>query len=168
MAHNTSFQMALKLEADPAQISSQPISQSPSTVPTSSSSNNAQQQQQNFQKLTLDWDDLDDKDEDESEKTYLERKRMFSKELRLTLYGYGDDQNPYTETVDFLEDLVLEFITSMTGRAMAIGRTGRVQIEDITFLVRKEPRMYARVRELLTMNEELKKARKAFDEIKYV
>ena len=26
------------------------------------------------------------------------------------LFGYGDDANPYTETVDFLEDLVIEFI----------------------------------------------------------
>jgi transcription initiation factor TFIID subunit 13 len=43
-----------------------------------------------------------------------------------------------------------------------------VKVEDIIFLVRKHPRMYARVRELLTMNEELKKARKAFDEVKYV
>ena len=42
------------------------------------------------------------------------------------------------------------------------------QVEDIIFLVRKHPRMYARVKDLLTMNEELKKARKAFDEIKYV
>ncbi len=36
------------------------------------------------------------------------------------------------------------------------------------FQIRKHPKMYARVKELLTMNEELKKARKAFDEIKYV
>ena len=42
------------------------------------------------------------------------------------------------------------------------------QVEDIIFLVRKQPRMYARVRELLTMNEELKKARKAFDDVKFV
>ncbi len=42
------------------------------------------------------------------------------------------------------------------------------QVEDIIFLVRKQPKMYARVKELLVMNEELKKARKAFDEIKYV
>jgi len=97
-----------------------------------------------------------------------ERRRYFSKELRCMLYGYGDDKNPYTETVDFLEDLVMEFITEMTHKAMDIGRPGRVQVEDIIFLVRKHPRMYARVRELLTMNEELKKARKAFDEVKYV
>lgn len=50
---------------------------------------------------------------------------------------------------------------------MEIGRTGRVQVEDIVFLVRKDPRKYARVKDLLTMNEELKKARKAFDEVKY-
>ena len=44
------------------------------------------------------------------------------------LYGYGDDRNPYTETVDFLEDLVMEFMIEMTHSAMDIGRTGRVQV----------------------------------------
>ena len=44
------------------------------------------------------------------------------------LYGYGDDRNPYTETVDFLEDLVMEFLVEMTHSAMDIGRTGRVQV----------------------------------------
>jgi len=50
------------------------------------------------------------------------------------MYGFGDDQNPYTESVDLIEDLVIEFITDMTHRAMEIGRTGRVQVEDIVFL----------------------------------
>merc|ERR1719516_922384 len=80
------------------------------------------------------------------------RRRIFSKELRCMLYGYGDDRNPYTETVDFLEDVVIQFIIDTTHKAMEIGRHGRVQVEDIIFLVRKHPRMYARVRELLTMN----------------
>lgn len=111
-------------------------------------------------------------DEEEGEEQFVPtnagRKRLFSKELRCMMYGFGDDENPYTESVDLLEDLVIEFITEMTHRAMEIGRTGRVQVEDIIFLVRKDPRKYARVKDLLTMNEELKKARKAFDEIKYV
>lgn len=34
------------------------------------------------------------------------------------MYGYGDDQNPYTESVDLLEDLVIEFITETTHRYM--------------------------------------------------
>lgn len=29
------------------------------------------------------------------------------------MYGFGDDQNPYTESVDLLEDLVIEFITEI-------------------------------------------------------
>jgi len=39
------------------------------------------------------------------------RKRLFSKELRCMMFGFGDDQNPYTESVDLIEDLVIEFIT---------------------------------------------------------
>lgn len=83
------------------------------------------------------------------------------------MYGFGDDQNPYTESVDLLEDLVIEYITEMTKKAMEVGRPGRIQVEDIIFLIRKDAKKYSRVKELLTMNEELRKARKAFDEIKY-
>ena len=50
---------------------------------------------------------------------------------------------------------------------MSIGRQGRVQVEDIVFLIRKDPRKFARVKDLLTMNEGLKRARKAFDEANY-
>ena len=41
------------------------------------------------------------------------RKRWFSKELRCMMFGFGDDLNPYTESVDLLEDLVMEYITDM-------------------------------------------------------
>jgi len=50
---------------------------------------------------------------------------------------------------------------------MEVGRTGRVSVEDIMHLVQKDLKKYARVKDLLNMNEELKKARKAFDEVKY-
>jgi Transcription initiation factor IID, 18kD subunit len=36
-----------------------------------------------------------------------------SKPVRCMMYGFGDDQNPYSESVDMLEDLVVEFITEM-------------------------------------------------------
>ena len=51
---------------------------------------------------------------------------------------------------------------------MEVGRSGRVTVEDVLYLVRKDKRKTARVHELLSMNEQLRKARKAFDEIKYV
>lgn len=53
-------------------------------------------------------------DEDEPDGIPLSgKKRLFSKELRCMMYGFGDDQNPYTESVDLLEDLVIEYITDM-------------------------------------------------------
>ena len=47
---------------------------------------------------------------------------------------------------------------------MELNKQSRVQIEDLMFLLRKDPRKYARAKDLLIMNEELKKARKAFEE----
>ncbi|XP_021955994.1 transcription initiation factor TFIID subunit 13 isoform X3 [Folsomia candida] len=55
------------------------------------------------------------------------RKRLFSKELRHMMFGLGDDPNPYTESVDLIEDLVVEYIAETTQRAMDTGRAGRVQ-----------------------------------------
>lgn len=56
----------------------------------------------------------DDEQQVESQSfTTAGRKRLFSKELRCMMYGFGDDENPYTESVDILEDLVIDFITDM-------------------------------------------------------
>jgi transcription initiation factor TFIID subunit 13 len=83
------------------------------------------------------------------------------------MYGFGDDQNPYTESVDMLEDLVIFYITEVICKALDVGKSGRIQVEDIMYLARKDAKKFARVKDLLSMNEELKKARKAFDEVKY-
>jgi len=40
---------------------------------------------------------------------------------------------------------------------------GKLRTDDLLFVLRKDPKKHARVEELLFMNEELKKARKAFD-----
>lgn len=66
-------------------------------------------------------------------------------------------------------DSLTEFLHSLfqTRKAMDVGRPGRISVEDIIFLIRKDPKKFSRVRELLTMNEELRKARKAFDDTKY-
>lgn len=41
-------------------------------------------------------------------------------QVRCMMYGFGDDQCPYTESVDFLEDLVIEYITEMVGHEVLI------------------------------------------------
>lgn len=89
--------------------------------------------------------------------------RLYGKELRCMMYGFGDDRNPYTESVELLEDLVLKYINETTRKAMDVGRTGKITVDDIMYLIRRDKKKCSRVKELLLMNEELKKSRKAFD-----
>lgn len=95
----------------------------------------------------------------------FKRKRgMFGKELRIMMYGFGDDPDPLPETVDLVEDIVVEYIADMVHKSQAVAlRRGKLSIEDILFCVRKDPRKFTRVRELLAMSEELKRARKQFE-----
>lgn len=80
------------------------------------------------------------------------------------MHGFGDDPNPYSESVDLLEELVVQFITEMTVKSMEVGRSGRVHVNDIIFIIRKDKKKYARVKDLLNMKEQIDKAKKAFAE----
>lgn len=95
--------------------------------------------------------------------TQAKKKRLFSRDLRYMMHGFGDDPMPYNETVDIMEDLVIEFIVEMTQRAMDVGKKGKIHVEDILYLIRRDPKKYARVRDLLQMNEELKHAKRIFE-----
>jgi len=95
----------------------------------------------------------------------LKRKRgLFNKDLRLMMYGFGDDPDPMPETVHLMEDILIDYVTDLVHKSQNVAsRRGKLTTEDVMFLVRKDSRKFARVKELLAMNEELKRARKAFD-----
>lgn len=46
------------------------------------------------------------------------------------MYGFGDDQNPYTESVDILEDLVIEFITEMVSQLYIKTSSPELQLSE--------------------------------------
>ncbi|RAL49661.1 unnamed protein product [Cuscuta campestris] len=95
----------------------------------------------------------------------LKRKRgMFQKDLQHMMYGFGDDPNPLQETMLLVEDIVAEYVTDMVHKAEDIAtKRGRLLAEDFLFLIRKDLPKLSRCTELLSMNEELKQARKAFE-----
>ncbi|XP_051149405.1 transcription initiation factor TFIID subunit 13 [Andrographis paniculata] len=95
----------------------------------------------------------------------LKRKRgMFQKELQHMMYGFGDDPNPLPETVSLVEDIVVEYVTDMVHKAQDVAtKRGKLLTEDFLFLIRKDLPKLNRCTELLSMNEELKQARKAFE-----
>ena len=80
------------------------------------------------------------------------------------MHGFGDDPNPYSETVELVEELVIQFVTEMTLKAMEVGKSGRVHVNDIIFIIRKDKKKYSRTKDLLMMKEQIDKAKKAFSE----
>ena len=83
------------------------------------------------------------------------------------VYGFGDDKNPYAESVNVMEDLVVHFITEATKNCMDIGCNGKVSVHDLLFVVHKDKQKYSGILELLQMNKELHNARKALNKIAF-
>ena len=84
------------------------------------------------------------------------------------MYGLGDEKNPYKDSVELVEQIVLKFVSDLVLKAQEVGSRGtggKVAIEDIVFVLRKDRAKFARVRELLTVNDELKKAKKAIADL---
>ncbi|XP_004487824.1 transcription initiation factor TFIID subunit 13 [Cicer arietinum] len=97
--------------------------------------------------------------------TSSKRKRgVFQKELQHMMYGFGDDPNPLPESVALMDDIVVEYVTELVHKAQDIGsQRGKLSVEDFLYLIRKDMPKLKRCTELLSMNEELKQARKLFE-----
>uniref|UniRef100_A0A5B7BKD1 Transcription initiation factor TFIID subunit 13 n=1 Tax=Davidia involucrata TaxID=16924 RepID=A0A5B7BKD1_DAVIN len=99
-----------------------------------------------------------------SETSFKRKRGVFQKDLQHMMYGFGDDANPLPETVALVEDIVLEYVTDMVNKAQdTASKRGKLLTEDFLFLIRKDLPKLNRCTELLSMNEELKQARKAFE-----
>ncbi|KAJ3119856.1 Transcription initiation factor TFIID subunit 13 [Physocladia obscura] len=98
------------------------------------------------------------------------RKKIFGKDIRPIMYGYGDVIDPADDTVDVVEDMLIMFLEDVVAyqlsndsiqcaKAVSASNTGRIRIADITFALRKDPRKLARVLELIATEKEIAKAR---------
>ncbi|KAJ4980626.1 hypothetical protein NE237_031463 [Protea cynaroides] len=88
-----------------------------------------------------------------SDVSFKRKRGVFQKDLQHMMNGFGDDTNLLPETVALLEDIVIEYVTDM----------GKLLTEDFLFLTHKDFPELHRCMELLSMNEELKQERKAFE-----
>ncbi|KAK8556898.1 hypothetical protein V6N13_064886 [Hibiscus sabdariffa] len=99
-----------------------------------------------------------------SETSFKRKRGVFQKDLQHMMYGFGDDPNPLPETVALVEDIVVEYVTDLAHKAQDIGsKRGKLSVEDFLYLIRKDLPKLNRCTELLSMQEELKQARKAFE-----
>ncbi|XWS44102.1 hypothetical protein CRYUN_Cryun15aG0015900 [Craigia yunnanensis] len=99
-----------------------------------------------------------------SETSFKRKRGVFQKDLQHMMYGFGDDPNPLPESVALMEDIVVEYVTDLAHKAQDIGsKRGKLSVEDFLHLIRKDLPKLNRCTELLSMQEELKQARKAFE-----
>jgi hypothetical protein len=93
----------------------------------------------------------------------------FVKDLIPMMIGFGDDESPSIDTVEFVEDALVSYSAEILKSALELSRQrGRVRstgkpsgpplAEDVVTVVRKDPRKVKRIEELLIMQQEIKVA----------
>lgn len=87
--------------------------------------------------------------------------RIFNSELRTMMYGFGDSANPRPDTVKLMEELVLHYVEQVVTKTTEVAqsyRRERPDVNDVLFVIRKDKRKLNRVRYLLDMKAEIKRA----------
>ncbi|EIW85163.1 transcription initiation factor IID 18 kDa subunit, partial [Coniophora puteana RWD-64-598 SS2] len=86
---------------------------------------------------------------------------LFTKELKNLMYGFGDDRNPASDTVNVMEEMLVEFIADVCLTAGGPGKKTRLSIEDLRKALSRpaDAKKLARMEELLFMQEDIKRAR---------
>jgi hypothetical protein len=88
----------------------------------------------------------------------------------MRLHRYGDAKSPAEETVLVAEELVCDYIAGVAAKAAESSRLhnkasrGTFKLEDILVCLMKYPKKYARVKDLLHKDEEIRKARQNMKE----
>ncbi|KAL5489915.1 hypothetical protein ACEPAI_4747 [Sanghuangporus weigelae] len=93
-------------------------------------------------------------------------KGLFSKELPKLMYGFGDDKQVAADTVAVMEEILIEYIVDVCQTALSPTKKNRLQIEDLrrALSLPADAKKLARMEELLFMQEDIKRARKQFEE----
>ncbi|KAF8905211.1 transcription initiation factor IID, 18kD subunit-domain-containing protein [Gymnopilus junonius] len=93
-------------------------------------------------------------------------KGLFTKELKNLMYGFGDDRNPANDTVNVMEEILIEYITDVCQVATGPTKKSRLSIDDLRRALSRpaDAKKLARMEELLFMQEDIKRARAQFEE----
>ncbi|KAG9038424.1 hypothetical protein FRB95_001281 [Tulasnella sp. JGI-2019a] len=92
-------------------------------------------------------------------------KGAFSKDLRNMMYGFGDDVNPAQDSVNVMEEILMEYIADVCQTALKSTRKSTIKLDDLKRVLSRpaDAKKLARMEELLFMQEDIKRARAQFD-----
>ena len=84
------------------------------------------------------------------------------RDLAAMMYGLGDDRNPFTETVDLVEDLVMEYMSELTLEAGRVSCGERADGGEHRIRRPRSESKCSRIQELMTASQDLRVVRRAF------
>ncbi|KAH8826814.1 transcription initiation factor IID, 18kD subunit-domain-containing protein [Flagelloscypha sp. PMI_526] len=93
-------------------------------------------------------------------------KGIFHKDLKTLMYGFGDDRSPAVDTVNVMEEILIEYITDVCTTAVAGTRKQRLGVEDLRKALSRpaDAKKLARMEELVFMQEDIRRARQTIDD----
>eukprot|EP00730_Choanoeca_flexa_P014073 TRINITY_DN6016_c0_g1_i2.p1 TRINITY_DN6016_c0_g1~~TRINITY_DN6016_c0_g1_i2.p1 ORF type:complete len:101 (+),score=12.90 TRINITY_DN6016_c0_g1_i2:82-384(+) len=90
-------------------------------------------------------------------------KGLLADELVPMMYGFGDEKLPVRETVNAIEDAVVNYMVNMTKLAqLTAPRKAGIKFGNILLHCRKDKKKYQRVKDLLLTQQEIKEAKESF------
>lgn len=92
--------------------------------------------------------------------------RLFTGDVKALLYAFGDVEEPNYETVNVLEDVLINYLIDTCHDAAAFAKTThrqKIKVDDFKFALRKDPMKHGRIQELLALQKIITDAKKQFD-----
>ena len=77
----------------------------------------------------------------------------FTNELKGLMYGFGDVENPDPESIELLQDYVIEYIQNIAYAAYRRNKrkgSNEISLRDLLYVLRKDKKRYYRIPKLIT------------------
>ena len=90
----------------------------------------------------------------------------FTNELKGIMYGFGDVENPDHESVELLQEYVIEYIQNITYAAYRRNKrkgSNELSLRDLLYVLRKDKKRYYRIKNLIHFYENAKSIKKRND-----
>ena len=90
----------------------------------------------------------------------------FTNELKGIMYGFGDVENPDHESVELLQEYVIEYIQNIAYAAYRRNKrkgSNELSLRDLLYVLRKDKKRYYRIKNLISFYENAKSIKKRND-----
>ena len=90
----------------------------------------------------------------------------FTNELKGIMYGFGDVENPEHESVELLQEHVIEYIQNIAYAAYRRNKrkgSNELSLRDLLYVLKKDKKRYYRIKNLIHFYENAKSIKKRND-----